>query len=121
MIVFRHPRQAATREPQLAESSISGCEVCIFLGRTLKAPQVRRVDRVSKSKLAHFIQITHRDEVEAPTTDWLHEAYESSDAPATTERTKRESKPTRRVSRHDTYSPVAEPMQRVTIPTALDG
>jgi len=96
-------------------------EVCVFLGRTLKAPQVRRVDRVSKSKLAHFIQITHRDEVEAPITDWLREAYESSDAPATAERTKRESKTNKAVSRHDTHSPVAEPMQRVTIPTALDG
>jgi hypothetical protein len=41
-------------------------ELCIFLGRTLKAREVRRVERVSKSKLAHFIRITHRDEVEAP-------------------------------------------------------
>ncbi len=51
-------------------------EVCVFLGRSLKAPQVRRVDRVSKSKVAHFIHITHRDEVEAPVTDWLRDAYE---------------------------------------------
>src|SRR5262245_25186389 len=28
-------------------------EVVLFLGRTLKAPQVRRVDPVSKTKLAH--------------------------------------------------------------------
>jgi hypothetical protein len=55
-------------------------EICVFLGRVLKAPQVRRVDRVSKSKLAHFIQITHRDEVEAPITEWLREAYELSEA-----------------------------------------
>ena len=54
-------------------------EVCVFLGRTLKAPQVRRVDRASKSKVVHVIQIRHRDEVEAPITDWLHEAYELSD------------------------------------------
>jgi hypothetical protein len=54
-------------------------EVCVFLGRTLKAPQVRRVDRASKSKIVHVIQITHRDEVEAPITDWLREAYELSD------------------------------------------
>ena len=53
-------------------------EVCVFLGRPLKAPQVRRVDRVSKSKVVHFIQITHRDEVEAPITDWLQEAYDLS-------------------------------------------
>src|ERR671923_450225 len=54
-------------------------EVCVFLGRTLKAPQVRRADRASKSKVVHFIQIRHRDEVETPITDWLREAYELSD------------------------------------------
>ena len=54
-------------------------EVCVFLGRTIKASQVRRLDRVSKSKLVHIIRITHRDEVEAPVTDWLREAYEVSD------------------------------------------
>jgi len=54
-------------------------EVCVFLGRALKAPQVRRVDLASKSKVAHVIQIRHRDEVEAPVTDWLQEAYELSD------------------------------------------
>src|SRR5918999_6559816 len=57
-------------------------EVCIFLGRTLKAPQVRRVDRASKSKVVHFLQIRHRDEVEAPITNWLREAYELSDVQA---------------------------------------
>jgi hypothetical protein len=51
-------------------------ELCVFLGRKLMAPQVRRVDRASRSKLVHVIRISHRDEVEAPITDWLHEAYE---------------------------------------------
>ncbi len=54
-------------------------EVCVFLGRALRAPQVRRVDRASKSKVVHVMQIRHRDEVEAPITDWLREAYELSD------------------------------------------
>lgn len=54
-------------------------EVCVFLGRTVKAPQVRKSDLASKSKVYHIIQIKHRDEVEAPITDWLHEAYEMSD------------------------------------------
>ena len=53
-------------------------EVCVFLGRTVKAPQVKRVDTASKSKVVHFFQIRHRDEVEAPFTDWLREAYELS-------------------------------------------
>ena len=53
-------------------------EVCVFLGRTVKAPQVRRVDPASKSKTVHVIHIRHRDEVEAPITDWLEEAYAAS-------------------------------------------
>jgi hypothetical protein len=57
-------------------------EVCVFLGRAVKAPQVRRVDRTSKSKVAHVIQVRHRDEVEAPITEWLQEAYDYSMAPA---------------------------------------
>jgi len=55
-------------------------EVCVFLGRALKAPQVRRIDRASKSKVVHVIPIKHRDEVEAPVTDWLLEAYALSGA-----------------------------------------
>jgi len=54
-------------------------ELCVFLGRRLKAAQVRRVERTSKSKVAHVIHIRHRDQVEAPITDWLQEAYELSD------------------------------------------
>jgi hypothetical protein len=58
-------------------------EVCVFLGRAVKAPQVRRVDRSSKSKFFHIIPIRHRDEVEAPVTDWLQEAYELQEVAAT--------------------------------------
>ena len=54
-------------------------ELSIFLGRAVKAPQVRRVERKSKAKLAHIIQVRHRDEVEAPITDWLQEAYDLPD------------------------------------------
>lgn len=54
-------------------------EVCVFLGRALKAPQVKRSDRASKSKVYHIIHVKHRDEVEAPITDWLQEAYKTSD------------------------------------------
>jgi hypothetical protein len=54
-------------------------EVCVFLGRAMRAPQVRRVDPASRSKLVHVIRISHRDEVEPPVTDWLREAYELSD------------------------------------------
>jgi hypothetical protein len=54
-------------------------EVCVFLGRAVKAPQVRRVDRASKAKLVHALRIEHRDEVEPPITDWLREAYDFSE------------------------------------------
>jgi hypothetical protein len=54
-------------------------EVCVFLGRPLKAPQVRRSEVSSKTKFFNLIQIKHRDEVEAPITDWLREAYEYSE------------------------------------------
>ncbi len=56
-------------------------EVCIFLGRALKGPQVRRSDAASTTKVANVLRIQHRDEVEAPVTDWIQEAYEWSAAP----------------------------------------
>jgi hypothetical protein len=59
-------------------------ELCVFLGRAINAPQVRRVVRSSKTKLAHLIRVRHRDEVEAPLTDWLEEAYGLQDAVAAT-------------------------------------
>ena len=68
-------------------------EVCVFLGRAVRAPQVRRVERKSASKLVNIVQIRHRDEVEPPFTDWLQEAYELPDKLAA-----RKSKPSRRKS-----------------------
>ena len=38
--------------------------------------------RVIEDKVAHLIQVRHRDEVEAPVTEWLHEAYHLQDTPA---------------------------------------
>ncbi len=54
-------------------------EVCVFLDRAVKSPQIRRADRKSKAKVANILKITHRDEVEPPITDWLREAYELQD------------------------------------------
>jgi hypothetical protein len=53
-------------------------EVCIFLGRTVKAPQIRRTQAASRTKMVHTVHIVHRDEVEPPIADWLREAYEVS-------------------------------------------
>jgi len=58
-------------------------EVCFFLRRPLKAPQIRRAAPASKSKTVHTIRIVHRDEVEPPVTRWLEEAYANADPQAT--------------------------------------
>jgi hypothetical protein len=54
-------------------------EVCLFLPRALKDSKVRRADPASKTKIANIMRIAHRDEVEAPFTDWLRQAYEYSE------------------------------------------
>jgi uncharacterized protein DUF5655 len=65
-------------------------EVNVFLGRAIQAPQIRKVVPSSAAKKVHVIHLRHRDEVEAPISDWLREAYELADEPRTvnTERTK---------------------------------
>ena len=54
-------------------------ELVIMLGRPITAPQVRNVMKGSAKKYANIIRLTHRDEVEAPITDWLREAYDMHD------------------------------------------
>ncbi len=54
-------------------------EVCVFLGRPLKHPLVRKAQPSSKTKFWNMIHVTHEDEVEAPLTDWLQEAFDKSD------------------------------------------
>ena len=55
-------------------------ELVVFLGRSVRAPQIRRAEASSRTKVAHVIPITHRDQVETPVTDWLREAYHLQDA-----------------------------------------
>ncbi len=57
-------------------------EVCLFLEHPLNVAQVRRATRTSKTKVAHILHIRHRDEVEAPMTEWLEQAYALSGVPA---------------------------------------
>jgi hypothetical protein len=54
-------------------------EIAVFLGRRVKSTQIRSVHQSSKTKFAHLIHVKHRDQVEAPITDWLREAYEQSE------------------------------------------
>lgn len=54
-------------------------EVVFFIGRRVKSPLIRRIDQTSKVKFAHMVHVVHRDEVEAPLTAWLREAYDVSE------------------------------------------
>jgi hypothetical protein len=56
----------------------------VFLGRPVRSPLIVRSDQSSRTKVYHIIQIRHRDQVEAPITDWLREAYELQDVLAAT-------------------------------------
>ena len=85
-------------------------EVCVFLGRTVKAPQIRRSMASSKTKVAHIVQVKHRDQVEAPFTDWLQEAYALQDAPP--------SKPVKSPKAAKTARPKSKPRKTVKTKSA---
>ena len=93
-------------------------ELCVFLGRTVKDPRVRRVERSSKSKVVHFIRITHRDEVEAPVTDWLQEAYGLPEVLSKTARA--ESRPARSEKRQNSKQLVRLRRICLAIPGAIE-
>ena len=92
-------------------------EVCIFLRRAVKAPQIRRVDRSSKTKLVHLIQVRHRDEVEAPLTDWLEEAYHLQDGIAKSAKSAKSAKGAKTARR----ARPAKPAKRATRSTRRTG
>lgn len=50
-------------------------EVCFFLPKAVKSPLVHSAVPSSKTKVAHLVRVQHRDQVEAPLTDWLAEAF----------------------------------------------
>jgi hypothetical protein len=64
-------------------------EICFFLDRTLKHSLVRKTVRASKVKVAHLVHISHRDQVEAPLTDWLKEAFDTSERLSAASKNKR--------------------------------
>ena len=59
-------------------------EVVFWLAREVTAPPVRKSLKASKVKYAHVVHLVHRDQVEAPLTEWLREAYGLQDALQTT-------------------------------------
>jgi hypothetical protein len=54
-------------------------QIWFFLGRRVRDKRIRTIVSSSKVKYAHQVQVTHRDEIEAPITEWLKEAYEVSE------------------------------------------
>ncbi len=90
-------------------------EVCIMLGRPLKAPQVRSVMKGSKSKFANMIRITHRDEVEPPITDWLMEAYRLPDRLAAAGKTRSAKKTKNKTTKKKTVSATGRRRKTVAI------
>lgn len=85
-------------------------ELCVFLGRVVKAPQIRSVVASSKVKRAHMLRVRHRDEVEPPLTDWLREAYDFAAPPAEPATSTRATKRPKRAPGH--RGAVRAPRQR---------
>jgi hypothetical protein len=50
-------------------------ELTFFLSRKEKSPSIHRVVPSSKTKFAHLVKLVHADQVEAPLTKWLKDAY----------------------------------------------
>jgi hypothetical protein len=59
-------------------------ELVFFLDTSVRAPAIRKQVRSSRLKIAHFVQVRHRDEVEPPLTEWLRDAYTLRDRRAVT-------------------------------------
>ena len=74
-------------------------ELVFFLSRSIKSPLVQKVVQSSRTKLAHVVYILHRDQVEAPLTDWLREAYHLEDAVTKAAPRKRPRKPKTRAAK----------------------
>ena len=84
-------------------------EVCVFLSRAVKHPRIRKVDQSSRTKFYHLIQVRHRDEVEAPLTDWLREGYYLQDTPAPAK-----ARPTRKTAAKPAATRTKKPARRKT-------
>lgn len=83
-------------------------ELCIFLPRAVKSPRIRKVYESSTVKRAHMLRVVHRDEVEAPLTDWLREAYDFADP----------QRPSAAASRMTSTSPASPSAKRRSKPAA---
>jgi hypothetical protein len=76
----------------------SALEVVFFLDRKVRSPQIRKAAQGSRSRVYHVIHVVHRDQVEAPLTDWLRDAYRLQDAPPPLLKPRPAGKPGRKLS-----------------------
>jgi hypothetical protein len=54
-------------------------ETCIFLPDAVDSPAIARAQKVSKTRVANTFKLTHADQVEEPLTDWVREAFETTE------------------------------------------
>ena len=55
-------------------------ELIFFLARREDSPMLVKAVPVTKTKFGHQFKVVHADQVEAPLTDWLAEAFANSPA-----------------------------------------
>ena len=75
----------------------SRLEVVFWLARVVTGPSIRKSLKTTKVKYAHVVHLVHRDQVEAPLTDWLREAYGLQDVLHVAKDVKRIKKDVKRV------------------------
>ncbi len=54
-------------------------ETCIFLPEAVDSAAITRTQRVSKTRVANTFKLTHADQVEEPLTEWVKQAFETTD------------------------------------------
>ena len=86
-------------------------ELCIFVGRTIKSPLVRKSVATSRTKVAHLVDIVHRDQVEAPLTDWMAEAYGLQDVVVTASAKKKKTTTTKKPAPKRKPAPKKKPVK----------
>lgn len=56
--------------------SKSRLDLGFFLDRELTHPRIQRVERISRTKIAHHVHIVSAADVDAELAGWLRESYE---------------------------------------------
>lgn len=72
-------------------------ETTFFLRESVKSPLIKKLDTRSRTKFAHVVHLVHRDQVEAPLTDWLAKAFEESGSSSLTKKKAETSAPKKKI------------------------